>query len=72
MEASYEVLGDLQSEDAPSEEEMDDPNGEDIRPDVEGLARAYIARAGLAAMGFALAVVGIWGDGTGKTIVIAQ
>ncbi|KAM4059063.1 hypothetical protein HRG_008067 [Hirsutella rhossiliensis] len=62
MEASYEVLGDVHSE-AASEEEIDDMNGEEVRVEVESLARGYVVRTGLAALGFAMAVVGIWGDG---------
>ncbi|KJZ78329.1 hypothetical protein HIM_02367 [Hirsutella minnesotensis 3608] len=68
MEASYEVLGDVHSEPA-SEEEIDDINGEEVRVEVESMARGYIARTGLAALGFAMAVVGIWGDGAPQTAV---
>lgn len=68
MEASYELLGEVPSETA-SEEEVDDVNGEDVRAEVEGLARGYIVRTGLAALGFAMAVVGIWGDGAPKAVV---
>lgn len=69
MEASYEVLGDVHSEPA-SEEEIDDVNGEEIRAEVESLARGYLARTSLAALGFAMAVVGLWGDGAPKAAVI--
>lgn len=68
MEASYEVLGDVPSE-AASDEELDDVNGEEVRAEVEGLARGYLVRAGLSALGFALAVVGIWGDGAPQAVV---
>lgn len=68
MEASYEVLGDSHSEPA-SEEDADDVNGEDVRVRVEGLVRGYIVRTGLAALGFAMAVVGIWGDGAPQAVV---
>jgi hypothetical protein len=50
MEASYEVLGDAQSEPA-SDEETDDVNGEEVRTEVEGLARSYIARTAISALG---------------------
>ncbi|GAO18788.1 hypothetical protein UVI_02052470 [Ustilaginoidea virens] len=63
MEASYEVLGDVHSE-AASEEEVEDVNGEDVRIQVESLTRGYLARTGLAALGFAMAIVGLWGDGS--------
>ncbi|RCI14564.1 hypothetical protein L249_6879 [Ophiocordyceps polyrhachis-furcata BCC 54312] len=62
MESSYEVLGDAHSE-GMSEEEVEDLNGEEVRAEVETLTRGYMARTGLAACGFVLAVVGIWGDG---------
>ncbi|KAI1067979.1 hypothetical protein LB507_004708 [Fusarium sp. FIESC RH6] len=68
MEASYEVLGDAQSEPA-SDEDTDDINGEEVRTEVEGLARSYIARTAISALGFAMAVVGIWGDGTPQSVV---
>ncbi|KAJ4163407.1 hypothetical protein LMH87_005141 [Akanthomyces muscarius] len=69
MEASYEVLGDVHSEPA-SEEDMDEAvNGEDVRVHVQGLERAYAVQAGLAAVGFAMSVVGLWGDGAPTVIV---
>lgn len=68
MEASYEVLGDAHSEPA-SDEDIDDVNGEEVRVEVEGLARTYIARTALSALGFAMAVVGIWGDGAPQSVV---
>jgi autophagy-related protein 33 len=68
LEASYEVLGDAHSEPA-SEEDLDDVNGEEVRAEVEGLVRAYAVRTGLAALGFAMAVVGIWGDGAPQAVV---
>ncbi|KAF7539012.1 hypothetical protein G7Z17_g12503 [Cylindrodendrum hubeiense] len=68
MEASYEVLGDSHSEPA-SEEDIDDVNGEEVRASVEGLARSYIARTGLSALAFALAVIGIWGDGAPQAVI---
>ncbi|OAQ72473.1 hypothetical protein VFPPC_15140 [Pochonia chlamydosporia 170] len=68
MEASYEVLGDVHSEPA-SEEDIEDINGEEVRAEVESLAKGYFARTGLAALGFAMAVVGLWGDGAPKAAV---
>jgi autophagy-related protein 33 len=68
MEASYEVLGDMHSEPA-SEEDIDDINGEEVRAEVESLARGYFARTSLAALGFAMALVGLWGDGAPKAAV---
>ncbi|KID90110.1 hypothetical protein MGU_02815 [Metarhizium guizhouense ARSEF 977] len=68
MEASYEVLGDVHSEPA-SEEDIEDINGEEVRVEVERLSRGYFARTGLAALAFAMAVVGLWGDGAPKATV---
>jgi autophagy-related protein 33 len=70
MEASYEVLGDAQS-DAASEEEIDDINGEEVRATVEAMSKGYKVRAGIATFGFALAVLGIWGDGAPKAVIYA-
>ncbi|KAL6869713.1 Autophagy- protein 33 [Amphichorda felina] len=68
LEASYEVLGDVHSE-APSEEEVDEFNGEEVRAELDGIARGFLVRAGLATLGFAMAVVGIWGDGAPQAVV---
>lgn len=73
MEASYEVLGDVHSEPA-SEEDPEEPvavNGEDVRVHLNGLSRGYAAQAGLAGLGFAMAVVGIWGDGAPTTVIVS-
>ncbi|RGP64577.1 autophagy-related 33 [Fusarium longipes] len=68
MEASYEVLGDAHSEPA-SDEDVEDINGEEVRAEVEGLTRNYLARTAISALGFAMAVVGIWGDGAPQSVV---
>lgn len=62
------MLGDVHSEPA-SESEIEDMNGEEVRVEVESLARGYAVRTGLAALGFAMAVVGIWGDGAPQATV---
>ena len=73
MEASYEVLGDVHSEPA-SEEDIDADivNGEEVRVEVQGLARSFAVRTGLAALGFAMSVVGIWGDGAPQATVVVS
>ncbi|ODA83815.1 hypothetical protein RJ55_02331 [Drechmeria coniospora] len=68
MDSSYEVLGDVHSE-ATSEEDMENVNGEDVRAEVETFAKAYVVRTGLAAVGFAMAVLGLWGDGSPQAVV---
>jgi autophagy-related protein 33 len=68
MEASYEVLGDAPSE-ATSDEETEEINGEDVRTEVEVIKRGFTVRGGLAALGFFMATIGIWGDGTPQAVV---
>lgn len=68
MDASYEVLGDAHSE-AASEEEPEDLNGEEVRLEIDGLARGYVVRTGISALGFAMALVGLWGDGAPQAVV---
>lgn len=68
MEASYEVVGDAHSEPA-SEEDAESVNGEEVRSEVESLARGFVVRTGLSALAFAMGVVGIWGDGAARTVV---
>ncbi|CRK42478.1 hypothetical protein BN1708_008764 [Verticillium longisporum] len=70
MEASYEVVGDSHSdgtgsvsgaEDLDAEEEA--LNGEQVRGEVEAFGKTQLVQAGVASVGFLMAVVGIWGEG---------
>jgi autophagy-related protein 33 len=72
MDASYEVLGhDSNSEATMSGEEMDEEiNGEEVREQMEGFLTNQIARTAVAAVGFAMSVIGIWGDGAGEVVII--
>lgn len=73
MDASYEVLGhDSNSEGTMSGgEEMDEEvNGEEIREQMEGFMTSQLARTLVAGVGFAMSVVGIWGDGAADVVVI--
>jgi autophagy-related protein 33 len=63
MEASYEVLGDSHSEGTGSDAESEDINGEEVRSAMEGFKYSQSVRAGVSAVGFAMSVVGLWGDG---------
>jgi autophagy-related protein 33 len=65
MESSYEVLDDSHSEEtgSNSDEGNEDINGEEIRVAMEGFWLNQSARFVLAGAGFAMSVVGIWGDG---------
>ncbi|CAG9971485.1 unnamed protein product [Clonostachys byssicola] len=71
LEASYEVLGEVPSEETHSEEDSEEfvaVNGEDVKAEVEWVVKRYFLRTGFAALGFAMAVVGIWGDGAPQTV----
>ncbi|KAM7203841.1 hypothetical protein V8F20_003847 [Naviculisporaceae sp. PSN 640] len=86
MEASYEVLGDVHSEgtsDGAEEElleaeaaavEAGGVNGEEVREKVAAFLKKQVVHTVVSGVGFALAVVGIWGDGVvpvyGQTVVI--
>ncbi len=70
MEASYEVLGagsdthsDGDIEDADVEDEHAGVNGEEVRIKVETFLKKQLVQTAVAGVGFALSVVGIWGDG---------
>ncbi|CAI4216808.1 unnamed protein product [Parascedosporium putredinis] len=73
MEASYDVLGDLQSDgtaSASGEEVEDDhptprqqqQNGEEVTAQIEIFLKERLVQTSLAALSFAISVVGIWGD----------
>lgn len=63
MEASYEVLGDTPSEEEIDEVAEEEINGEQLRSNMVGFAKAEKIRGGISALGFLLACVGLWGDG---------
>jgi len=73
MDASYEVLSasDRDSEGTVSGEELEEEvNGEEVREQMEGFMMSQIARTVIAGIGFAMSVVGIWGDGAAEVVVI--
>ncbi|KAI1649763.1 uncharacterized protein F4817DRAFT_14788 [Daldinia loculata] len=73
MEASYEDLGGSHSDEASGEEHEEDFNGEEVRSEVQHFVRNQLIQTALAGIGFAMAVVGIWGDGAldvSETLVI--
>ena len=73
MDASYEVLGhaDSNSEGTLSGEELDDDiNGEEVREKMEGFMTNQIIRTVIAGLGFAMSIVGIWGDGVAETVIV--
>jgi autophagy-related protein 33 len=72
MDASYEVLGhDSNSEGTMSGEEMEEEvNGEEVRQQMEGFKISQIIRTAVAGLGFAMSVVGIWGDGAADVVIV--
>lgn len=74
MDASYEVLGhDSNSEGTQSGEELEteeEVNGEEVREQLEGFMTSQILRTVVAGLGFAMSVVGIWGDGAANVVIV--
>ena len=60
VESSYEVLGDSHSD---ISEEVEDFNGEEVRAEMEEFRFSQVVRTGMSTVGFAMAVLGVWGDG---------
>lgn len=71
MEASYEVVGDVTSEEGTGstsggddlEAEEEELNGEEVRGEIEDFLKAQRVQTGIASVGFLLSLVGICGDG---------
>ncbi|KAG0650658.1 Autophagy-related 33 [Hyphodiscus hymeniophilus] len=72
MDASYEVLGhDSNSEGTMSGEELEEEvNGEEVRQQMEGFKMSQMIRTAVAGLGFAMSVVGIWGDGAADVVIV--
>ncbi|CZR50686.1 probable Rotein of unknown function localised to mitochondria [Phialocephala subalpina] len=71
MDSSYEVLGSSDRESEMSGEDMDDDvNGEEVREEMEGFMLTQVIRTAIAGVGFAMSVVGIWGDGAADMVII--
>jgi len=72
MDHSFEVLGDSHSE-GTSEGEVEEEeavNGEEVREQMEGFMVSQVVRTVVAGIGFAMSVVGIWGDGSSEVVII--
>jgi autophagy-related protein 33 len=63
VESSYEVLGASDRDSDSAEDSEESVNGEEVRADIEGFRTSQAIRTGLSAVGFVMAVVGVWGDG---------
>ena len=70
MDASYEVVGQDSNSEGTSGEEEDEVNGEEVRMQMEGFMTGQIVRTAIAGLGFAMSVVGIWGDGAAELVII--
>lgn len=84
MDASYEVLGDHQSDSATSEHEVEGDvaatgagdaqivNGEEVRVAMEAFTLSQVVRTGLSGIALAMSVVGIWGDGSTESVILVE
>jgi len=77
MEQSYEMLGsDAHSDEGSasiSGEDFDDEvNGEEVRAEVQAFVKTQLVQTVISGVGFAMAVVGLWGDGAPTQAVFIQ
>jgi autophagy-related protein 33 len=70
MDASYDVLGVSDRESEEEIDEDDEVNGEEVRVQMEGFRLGQLIRTAVAGVGFAMSVVGIWGDGASDLVII--
>lgn len=74
MEASYEVLGDSHSDEGAAsnsgEELEEEINGEEVRAEVESFLKNQLVQTAISGIAFAMAVIGIWGDGVADTYLV--
>ena len=63
------LTGDVPTEEPASEEDEAVVNGEEVRAEVDGVAKGFLVRTGVSALAFAMAVMGVWGDGAPQTAV---
>ncbi|KAI1150266.1 hypothetical protein F4825DRAFT_452656 [Nemania diffusa] len=69
MVASYEMLDDSHAEEGGGDDVLDEEiNGEEVRSEVEFFVRNQAVRTAIAGFGFAMAVLGIWGDGAHQVL----
>ncbi|KAJ1331518.1 autophagy-related protein 33 [Microdochium nivale] len=75
MEQSYEMLGsDAHSDEgsASVSDPEDEVNGEEVRAEIQTFVKTQLVQAIVSGVGFAMAVVGIWGDGVPAQAVVYQ
>lgn len=84
MEMSYDMIGsDAHSEvtmDSASDRSAEDANepaegtvnGEEVRGEVEGFLKKQVVSTALSGLAFAMAIVGLWGDGVAADVLVIE
>jgi len=63
VEQSYDTLGDSNSDGTESDDMAEDINGEEIKAQMERFGRSMMKQTAITGVGFAMSLVGLWGDG---------
>lgn len=75
MDASYEVVGasvsDRESDQSGEDVEEEEVNGEEVKRQIKDFMATSFIRTAISGLGFAMGVIGIWGDGT-ETMVFVE
>lgn len=75
MGQSYEMLGsDAHSDEGSAgvSDPEDEVNGEEVRAEVKAFVKTQLIQTAISGLGFAMAVVGIWGDGAPVQAVVIE
>lgn len=70
-EVTMDSASDHSAEDAnePSEGTV---NGEEVRGEVEGFLKKQVVSTALSGLAFAMAIVGLWGDGVAAHVLVVE
>jgi len=63
VDQSYDTLGDSNSDGTESEVSEEDVNGEEVKTQMEQFGRDMMSKTLITGFGFAVSLVGLWGDG---------
>lgn len=63
VEQSYDTLGDSNSDGTESDDLAEDVNGEEIKAQMEQFGRRMMKQTAITGVSFAMALIGLWGDG---------
>jgi len=63
VEQSYDNLADSNSDGTESEDLEEEVNGEEIKAQMELFGQIMMKQTAIAGVGFAMSLVGLWGDG---------